>query len=132
MRGWKKTTTIDVDNPVLNDLHLTAGTSTPVDGDVATAQEIRSRFLLVRGSYFLDLREGLPLFQEILKKGYVPGRVRQIVRDLLLTHPAIVDVVRVTFDVDRATRQAEITWIARTTTGRIVRSEDFGPVLLGG
>lgn len=132
MRGWKKTTTIDADNPIPNDLHLTAGTSSTVDGDTATAQEIRSRFLLTRGSYFLNLREGLPLFQEIIRKGYVPGRVREIVRQILLTHPAIVDVPRVTLTVDRATRAASVEFDARTIDGLVIRSEDFGPVLLGG
>ena len=132
MRGWAKTTTIDGDNPVIGDMHLTDGDSTIVEGDAATAQELRSRVLLFRGSYFLDLREGLPWFQEILTKGSVPGRVRELFREALLTHPAIVDVPMLRLAIERATRAASLVFEARTTTGTVIRSEDFGPVSIGG
>ncbi len=132
MRGWKKTRTVSADNPVVGDMHLTAGDSTIVEGDEATGQEARSRLLLFRGSYFLNLLEGVPWYQEILKKGYVAARVRQLLRQALLTHPAIVDVPKMDLVVDRATREAAVSWEARTTTNTIVRSEDHGPVTVGG
>lgn len=132
MRGWKKTTTIDADNPVIGDMHLTEGDASIVEGDDATAQEIRSRLLLFRGSYFLDLREGVPWYQEILTKGVAPARVRELLRQAILTHPAIIDVPSLVLSIDRATRAAMVTFEARTTTGTTIRSEDFGPVTIGG
>lgn len=132
MRGWKKTKAADANNPVVGDMYLEGGTSVALtnadDAIEATAQELRSRILLFRGSYFLDLREGVPWFQEILRKGYVPARVREIFRQTLLTHPAIADVPLITLSVDRATRAASLAFEARTTDGKVVSSEDFGPV----
>lgn len=128
MRGWKKTRTIDGDNPIVGDMHLIAGTSSTVEGDEATGQELRSRLLLFQGSYFMDLREGVPWYQEILRKGYVSGRVRELLRRAILTHPAVVDVPVLTLTVDRATRSAVVAFEARTVEGMTIRSEDFGPV----
>lgn len=132
MRGWLKTKIVSADNPILGDMHLTAGDSTTVEGDVATEQEIRSRLLLFRGSYFLDLREGVPWYQEILRKGYAPARVRELLRQTIATHPAVIDVPSVVLSVDRATRAASVTFEARTIEGVTIRSEDFGPVTVGG
>lgn len=132
MRGWKKTISVDADNPVERDMYLEGGNSVVLtnedNAEEATAQEIGSRLLLVRGSYFLDLSEGLPLFQEILIKGFVPGRVREVIRQAIASHPAVVDVPVLTLDVDRTTRAAQPRFEARTNEGKIVRSEDFGPV----
>ncbi len=131
MRGWKKTTAVDADNPVLRDLHLTEGTSTIVEGDEATAQEVGSRLLLFRGSYFLDLDEGLPWYQEILEKGIGNGRIRELIRQAILSHPAVVDVPKIDL-VRGANRAASLTFEARTTENTVVRSEDHGPVTVGG
>ena len=131
MRGFKKTLTVDADNPVVGDFHLTAGDMTSVDGDDATPQELRSRFLLVKGSSFTDLREGVPYFTDILIKGYDPGRVRSVFRQTILSHPAIVDVPRLTLSVNSA-REASVAYEARTVLGTVIRSEDFGPVTIVG
>jgi len=135
VRGWRKTTASDGTNPVVSDLYLDAGgDAVPlVDGDEleATAQEIRSRLLLFRGSFFLDLREGVPWYQEILSKGARPGRVRELIRQAILSHPSVVDVPSLTLTTDPATREASIAFSARTADGRIVRSADFGPVNVG-
>lgn len=131
MRGWKKTLTIDADNPVVGDLHLTGGDLSIVDGDDATAQEIRSRLLLFKGSNFVDLREGIPYYQEILAKGIAPARVRSLLRQAILSHPAVVDVPSLTVSIDRATRSATVTFEARTVEGTVVSSVDFGAVEVG-
>lgn len=135
MRGWRKTTIADGDNPVLSDLNLVLGDAEILgDGDEleATAQEIRSRFLLFRGSYFRDLREGVPWYQDILVKGPDIPRVRELLRQTILTHPAIVDVLSLTIEQNKTARSASVVWEARTVDGQIVRSKDFGPVIVEG
>lgn len=131
MRGWKKTITADADNPIPRDMHLTDGDSSIVEGDEATAQEVGSRLLLFRGSYFLDLNEGLPWYQEILEKGIGDGRIRELIRQAILSHPAIVDVPKVEL-VRGLERAATLSFEARTTENTIVRSEDHGAVSVGG
>lgn len=131
MRGFKLTTVADANNPIEGDLHLDGGAVVEVDGDEATAQEIRTRLLFFKGECFADVREGVPYYQEILRKAPDLTRVRSIIRRVILSVPAVVDVPRIDIDIDRATRVATINWTARTDTGRLIRSEDFGPLIIG-
>jgi hypothetical protein len=101
-----------------------------VEGDEATAQEITSRLEFFRGENFLDVREGVPYYQEILAKGVDPARVIAIVRQAVQSVPSIVDVPRVEIESDNATREAVVTWEARTAEGRVIRSEDFAPLII--
>lgn len=125
IRGFKLDTST-------HDLYLDAGGRLEAleDGDAATAQEIKTRLLFFKGECFADMREGVPYYQEILRKGVDLGRVKAIVRAVILSHPAIADVPRVDIDHDRAARSAVVTWEARTKTGRTIRSEDFGPLVI--
>ena len=117
-------------DPLTHDLDVAAdGSITTVDGDAATAQEIRTRLLFFRGEAFTDALEGCPWFQEVLVKGGDLSRARAIVRAAIMSVPAIVDVPTIDLDLDRATRTLSITWEARTNTGRVIRSSDF-PALI--
>lgn len=98
--------------------------------DQATAQEIATRLQFFKGECAKDLREGVPYYQEILRKGADLGRVRAIVRQVIASVPAVVDVPSVEVTLDRATRAATVTWTARTRRGSVIRSEDFGPLVI--
>lgn len=110
-----------------HDLALdSGGRLTFVSDDAATAQEIKTRLLFFRGESFTDAREGVPYFQEILKKGVSLPRVRAILRQVIQSHPAIVDVPRLDLTLDRGTRIATVVFEARTVRGTTIRSEDYG------
>lgn len=118
-------------DPESHDLALDAGGRLlSVEGDDATAQEIKTRLLFFKGEAFTDAREGVPYFQEILKKGVSLPRVRAIIRQVIQSHPGIVDVPVCAIELDRATRAATIVWQARTLAGRIIRSEDYPPLVI--
>lgn len=122
MRGFKLNTA--------HDLSLDAGGRLEaIDGDAATAQEIRTRLLFFRGESFLDSREGTPWWTEILVKGVDLARVRAIVRAVIASVPSIVDVPEVEVTLDRSTRAATIRWVARSDSNRLIRSDDF-PALI--
>jgi len=124
MRGFK----LDIE---AHDLALDgAGRLLFVDDDAATVQEIKTRLLFFKGESFNDARAGVPYFQEILKKGTAPGRVKALLRKAIMSHPQVIDVSSLTLDVDRITRVASVAFVARTLTGRILRSEEFGPLVL--
>lgn len=124
MRGFKL-------DPLTWDLSLDdAGRLEEVDGQEATAQEVTTRLLFFRGECRKDLREGIPYYQEILRKGVDPARVRAIVRAAIRSVPAVEDVPVVEFSLDRTTREATIRWEARDKTGATIRSEDYGPLVL--
>lgn len=96
--------------------------------DAATAQEINTRLLFPRGEAFTDLGEGVPYYEEILIKGGDPARAEAIVRQTIGSVPSIVDVPVCRLSLDRATRKASVTWEARTSRGRTIRSADFPPL----
>lgn len=123
MRGFRLNTEHDLDLDA-------AGRLIEIDLDEATTQEIKTRLLFFRGQSFMDAREGTPYFEEILKKGIVPERVKQIIRQVIQSHPAIVDVPKIELVLDRFTRQASVVWEARTVRGTILRSEAFGPLVV--
>lgn len=130
MRGFKLTTQIDDENFTVHDLHLEGGDLVETDGIAAAAQEIKHRLLFFKGESFLDLREGIPYFQEILKKGVDLGRIRAIMRQAVLTVPGIVDVPSLTISLDRVRRRATISFEARFEDGSALSSEDFGPLII--
>ena len=132
MRGFRLVAAADLsaDNPIEHDLFLDGGRLDTVDDDEATAQEIKTRLLFFKGENFADLREGVPYFQEILRKGVDDNRVRAIVRRVLQSVPSVVDVISITISRDRARRTATVYWTVRTNTGRVINSQDFGPLIV--
>lgn len=123
MRGFR----LDTEHDLALDL---GGRLVPIEGDEATLQEIKTRLWFFRGQSFTDAREGVPYFQEILKKGVIPARVRQIIRQVVASHPAIVDVPRIELSIDRQSRQAVVSWEARTLSGSVLKSTDFAPLFV--
>lgn len=124
-------------DPESHDLYLDAGGrfvfldgADAAQADRATAQEIKTRLLFFKGEGFTDAREGVPYFQEILRKGVALSRVRAIVQRVIRSHPSIVDVPVCEVTLDRATRAASVRFEARTLSGRLIRSDDFPPLVI--
>lgn len=101
-----------------------------VEDDAATIQEIGTRLRLLRGENFLDLREGVPYFTEILIKGVDVARVRSLIRQTIASVPGVVDVPVVDVSLDRSARALIVAFEARHATGRVIRSEDFPALVL--
>lgn len=118
-------------DPLTHDLALDdAGDLETIDGDAAVYQEIKTRLLFFKGECFADLREGVPYFQEVLKKGADLGRVKAIIRQAIQSHPSVADVPQLDLELERATRTATVTFRARLRSGRVIRSEDFPPLVI--
>lgn len=118
-------------DPLTHDLSVSAGRFLTVDEDAATVQQIRTRLLFFRGESFTDQREGVPYWEEILAvKGVDLGRVKTLLRGAILNVPSVVDVPILEIELDRSTRRASVTFEARTVLGTVVRSEDYGPLVL--
>ena len=132
MQGFQLVTVADPagGNPDVHDLQLSGGDFIQIEGVQAAAQEVKTRLLFFKGEFFLDLREGVPYFQEILRKGVDLERVRSIIRQTVQSVPGIVDVPLVDIDLNRSTREATITWTARYQDGTVILSQDFGPLII--
>lgn len=122
--------TIDADNPDVHDLRLTDGQVSLVDGADAVVQHIKIRLQFFAGEWFLDLREGLPYFQEILVKGPNLGRIRALFRATILETPGVLLVDRLDLDLDSSTRNLDVTFRATLEDGTAIDSADYGPFIL--
>lgn len=131
MTDFQLTRTIDADNPIVGDFHrvgndliLTANLGESV------AQHIRIRLLTVLGEWFLDLREGMPYYEEILVKGPNIARLRQIYRTAIGEVPGVREVPVLRLALDRATRTLTVTFQAILEDGITIDSDDFGPFII--
>lgn len=130
-----RTTRVDEvtpDNPVAGDLHLDGGDLAWLDKLDAARQAIATRLRLFRGEWFLDQRVGVPYYQTILRKGVDLGVVRSAMRAAILSVPSVAEVSELTVTLDRATRAAQVRFVAVYQDGRLIRSEDYGPLIVSG
>jgi hypothetical protein len=92
-------------DPADDDLLVSDGLLALVRGADAVAQRLRLRLALVRGSWFLDLGEGVPFLERVLIKGVNLDEVAALLRTEALKEPEIRDAV-VTVSLTAATRSA--------------------------
>lgn len=88
---------------------------------------IRTRLLMCRGEWFLDLFKGVPYLptddgtvsetDAILGQPFDPVKVRAAMLDLILEVPGVLDVPVFRVSFDAAERVLAITWVARTRFG---------------
>lgn len=88
-----------------------------VTGDEAIVQRLTIRFNFALGEWFLDIRVGVPFFQEILVKNPNLTRVRGIYRQLILTTPGIESIEEFSLALDTPTRKLSLSFLARKTDG---------------
>jgi len=75
----------------------------PATGDLATpvtflrgvdalAQRLRTRYKFFLGEWFLDIRQGIPYFRDILVKNPDPSLIQSIFRKATLTTPGVLAI----------------------------------------
>lgn len=124
------TSTETPDNPVRGDLYLSAGDLLWVDGVDATREAISQRLRHVRGEFFLDQRTGVPYFGVLLRKNPNVRAAISAITAAIASVPGVLAVEDVSLTIDRPTRAASVAFVARHASGAVIRSEDFGPLLL--
>lgn len=104
-----------------NDIVIEENVIVLIDGRDEIAQTLRTRLRVFLGEWFLDTREGVPYFEEILKKNPDPGRVDAIFKNEILTSPGVVELI--TFKLDITGRKLTLEFTARTDDGIIEFNE---------
>ena len=89
------------------------------DGD-ALVQQLAIDFQFFKGEWFLDVRLGVPYFQEVLIKNPDLVAVNGIFRQVLEQSPAVNSIEEFNSDFDAATRKLSVTFTVRTVDGQIV------------
>lgn len=118
-------------DPTTHDLALEGGTLAKIPSrEQAIRQQIKTRLLMSRGEYFLDVRQGLPYYREILRKAPNIPRIRSIFRQAIESVPGVVDVPVLSVTLDPRSRKLSVRFEARALGDLVVSSEDFGPLLI--
>lgn len=84
----------------------------------AVRQRVLIRFKFFRGTWFLDLREGIPYFEEVLKKRPDPFVVASLMKRTILSTPGIVSVDSFELKPIAPSRVWDIRWSATTDVGK--------------
>lgn len=99
------------------DLDLTGHRLNLSTGEAAIEQNLRVRLRFFLESWFLDLRQGIPFFGEILIKSPNMLLVRSIFRQAILDTAGIVAVTTLTASINSSTRLLSLNFTATMDTG---------------
>lgn len=100
-----------------HDLYVRGGQVARATGADFVVQAIRTRLLLYRGEWWLDLSAGVPWFEEIL--GW-PGALRTAeveIRRSITETPGVTELVSFDVQLDRRARDLRITFEVLTEYG---------------
>lgn len=111
-------------DPLTNDLDISSANFEIVTGDDAILQQLRVRFRFFLGEWFLDLRQGIPYFSEVLVKDPNIARLRDIFRQTILTTPRIESLESLSLDLDVGTRKLTVDFVAIKDDGTILASQE--------
>jgi hypothetical protein len=121
---FRLTTSVDLENPYVGDLHMENGQFVYLDeGPDMLAQRIRSRLLWWQGEWYLDQRQGTP-WSKILGKTRA-SFVEAKLRDLIERMPGVAAVNSLTVTIDAAARSAAIACEVTAVEGYTVTVTDL-------
>lgn len=110
---------IDSTNDVIienNDLKLITGVE-------EVAQILRQELRVFLGEWFLDTREGIPYFEEILKKNPNPITVDSIFKNKILNSPGVIELQSFLLEING--RELSLKFTALTEFGILLFDEDL-------
>ena len=86
----------------------------------AVAQHLREHMQFFLGEWFLDIREGVPYFRDVLIKNPNSGVVDSLFRRVILRSQDIAEVRDLNTELDVAARTLQVDFIAITDTGEVL------------
>lgn len=83
------------------------------------AQTLQLQLKMFLNEWFLATDDGVPYFQEILKKNPNPSVIESILRNRIVTSPGILEILEFNLDYDNALRKLILDLQVRSTEGDI-------------
>lgn len=112
------------------DFDVSTGKLIVVSGAEEKAQKIEAALDLARGEWFLDTREGLPLFESILgHKNPDLEIIKRIYRRAILSVEGIVDVQELTLTLN-PDRELDYSWVAIADDGQEISGGTGAPYIV--
>lgn len=88
-----------------------------IDGIEAIQQNLGQRLKTFLGEYFLDIRIGLPYFQEIFKKKFNPIVVDTAFKREIIYTEGVIELISFNLEINNATRVLNLNTKVLTTDG---------------
>lgn len=119
-------------NPDVGDMMLDAAGQEVTIDDMAleTAQDLFVGYQFFKGEWILDLSEGMPYYDEILKKGAPDRVVRALLGQPVRDHPNVDQLLKLSY-TRIANRGLAFTFEALLKNGVVLKSSDFEPFRVG-
>jgi hypothetical protein len=108
------------------------GATVYVEGIQQIRQRLSSRFQFFAGEWFLDLRQGIPMYRDVFLKNPRSPVIRSLLRRVVLTTPGVLACPRFDLVLDAPSRRAAATFEAVCDGGRIVVKPTDNDFLLDG
>lgn len=110
----------DINNDIVMDSTGSANLTTELD---AIEQSLKQRLKSFAGDFFLDLREGVPYFQQILRKNPDPIIVDSAFKKVIINTVGVIKLLSFSMDLDDSTRELTVSFKVETQEGEINFSE---------
>lgn len=108
------------------DLVVTNNSLTLTTGIEAIRQHLQCRFRLFLGEWFLDTSVGVPWFRDVLVKKPSFVVVQEVLKDVILGTPGVLEIITFEFTFDSTDREANLEFKALTEEGII----DFSQIVV--
>jgi len=108
-----------------DDLKITDGNLSLVDGTASIIQHLRIRLRFFLGEWFLDERIGIPYFERVLKKNPNRAVVIATIRKVIISTPGVTAITDFDLSIDTATRIGQVSFKATTDAGDIEYSQEL-------
>jgi len=106
------------------DLELEDNSFRLTTGADAIAQHLKAKFQLFLGEWFLDTSIGVPYYEDILIKKPSFVVVQEILKDVILETPGVLELETFKIDFDSSTRTFTLEFKVLTTEGEIDFSQE--------
>lgn len=122
MKGFALTRAADVDadNPVAHDIDLSNGQIWLREDADALAQGLHQDFVFFLGEWFLDTREGVPLYRDVFRKNPSIPLITSIFRRIVEEKEGVSHVPLFALALDSATRRLTLEFEAVTVEGETI------------
>lgn len=107
------------------DLDLTGHRLNITTGEEAIEQNLRIRLRFFLEEWFLDTRQGIPYFQEVLIKNPNLLLLQSIFRTAILETTGISTVTKLTVELDKTNRTLSLFFAATMDTGAVLTYSPF-------
>lgn len=104
-------------NETTGDLDLTAGDLSLTEGSDTIDQHIRANLRSFRGEWFLNLDDGVPYYQDVLKKIQSPAVIDAIFKEAILKTTGVIELTEFQINYDTVTRKLLLDFSVDTTEG---------------